>query len=86
MKHSTLILNSVDQFNLHYGETLRRWRANFNAALDSVVRPLGFDDAFIYDEIPKEPAARALVMEHHPRKDATDAFAAWAEKPDKILY
>jgi len=25
-------------------------------------------------------------MEHHPRKDATDAFAAWAEKPDKIHY
>jgi tRNA(Arg) A34 adenosine deaminase TadA len=47
---------------------------------------IGFDDAFIYDEIPKEPAARALVMEHHPRKDATDAFAAWAGKPDKILY
>jgi len=47
---------------------------------------IGFDDAFIYDEIPKEPAARALVMEHHPRKDATDAFAAWAEKPDKIHY
>ena len=47
MKHSTLILNSVDQFNLHYGETLRRWRANFNAALDSVIRPLGFDDVFI---------------------------------------
>jgi len=47
MKHSRLTLNSVDQFALHYGETLRRWRANFNAALDSVVRPLGFDDQFI---------------------------------------
>ena len=47
MKHSTLMLNSVEQFNLHYGETLRRWRANFNAALDTVVRPLGFDDVFI---------------------------------------
>ena len=47
MKKTSLIVNSVDQFNLHYGETLRRWRANFNACLDSVIRPLGFDDAFI---------------------------------------
>jgi hypothetical protein len=47
MKHTNLMLNSVDQFNLHYGETLRRWRANFNAVLNDVVRPLGFDDDFI---------------------------------------
>ncbi len=47
MKNTNLILNTVDQFNLHYGETLRRWRANFNAVLDTVIRPLGFDDAFI---------------------------------------
>jgi cyclopropane-fatty-acyl-phospholipid synthase len=47
MRNSSLMLNSVDQFALHYGETLRRWRANFNAALDTVVRPLGFDDVFI---------------------------------------
>ena len=42
-----LVLQSTDDFALHYAETLRRWRANFNAALDAVVRPLGFDDAFI---------------------------------------
>ena len=47
MKETSLVLNSVDQFNLHYGETLRRWRANFNAVLDSVIRPLGFDNQFI---------------------------------------
>jgi hypothetical protein len=41
------VLQSAENFNLHYGETLRRWRANFNAALDDVVRPLGFDDAFV---------------------------------------
>lgn len=70
---ASLGLASVDEFGLHYAETLRRWRANFNAALDEVrrqthcwghtrtttlpflrlpphrqvVRPLGFDDAFI---------------------------------------
>ena len=42
-----LVLQSTDDFGLHYGETLRRWRANFNAGLDAVVRPLGFDDTFI---------------------------------------
>jgi cyclopropane-fatty-acyl-phospholipid synthase len=47
MARTDLILNSVDNFNLHYAETLRRWRANFNACLDTVVRPLGFDDTFI---------------------------------------
>ena len=47
MKHTGLTLNSVDQFNLHYGETLRRWRANFNAVLATAVRPLGFDAQFI---------------------------------------
>jgi hypothetical protein len=25
-------------------------------------------------------------MEHRPRQDATDAFAAWAAKADKITY
>jgi guanine deaminase len=47
---------------------------------------IGFDDAFIYDEVPKAPEERSLVMQHHPRQDATDAFAAWAAKPDKITY
>ncbi len=30
---SRLTLCSIDEFGLHYAETLRRWRANFNAAL-----------------------------------------------------
>jgi tRNA(Arg) A34 adenosine deaminase TadA len=47
---------------------------------------IGFDDAFIYDEVPKAPHERALPMVHLPRQDATDAFAAWAAKPDKIAY
>ena len=45
-KHTQLNLVGVDSFGLHYAETLRRWRANFNAALE-VVRALGFDDDFI---------------------------------------
>jgi tRNA(Arg) A34 adenosine deaminase TadA len=47
---------------------------------------IGFDDAFIYDEIPKSPAARRIAMEHHPRDDARAAFAAWMAKADKVQY
>lgn len=47
---------------------------------------IGFDDAFIYDEMPKAPADRAIAMEHQPTPEATAAFAAWMAKPDKIEY
>jgi guanine deaminase len=47
---------------------------------------IGFDDAFIYDEIPKPPQQRAIIMEHHPHDEARAAFAAWMAKADKILY
>jgi guanine deaminase len=47
---------------------------------------IGFDDAFIYDEIPKPSAARRIAMEHHPRDDARAAFAAWMAKADKVQY
>jgi guanine deaminase len=47
---------------------------------------IGFDDAFIYDEMPKSPAERAIVMEHQPTAEATAAFHAWSAKPDKIAY
>ncbi|WP_460449482.1 nucleoside deaminase [Alsobacter sp. SYSU BS001988] len=47
---------------------------------------IGFDDAFIYDEMPKAPAERAIVMEHRPTPEAAAAFAAWLAKPDKVQY
>ena len=47
---------------------------------------IGFDDAFIYDEMPKAPHERQIPMEHQPRADAKAAFADWAAKTDKIAY
>lgn len=47
---------------------------------------VGFDDAFIYDEMPKPPGERALAMEHQPTREAADAFAAWMGKADRIAY
>lgn len=47
---------------------------------------IGFDDAFIYDEIPKAPGDRAIAMEHRPTPEATAAFAAWMAKADRVGY
>jgi tRNA(Arg) A34 adenosine deaminase TadA len=47
---------------------------------------IGFDDAFIYDEMPKAPHERALAMEHVPSPEAAEAFSAWMRKADKITY
>lgn len=47
---------------------------------------IGFDDAFIYDEIPKAPEKRRIRMEHHPHEAARAAFAAWMAKADKVHY
>lgn len=66
MKKTSLIVNSIDQFNLHYGETLRRWRANFNACLDTVIRPLGFDDQFIRTFVWDTSAATPLLCARAP--------------------
>ena len=44
--NSTLHVDSVANFPLHYAETLRLWRLRFNANTEAVVA-LGFDDEFI---------------------------------------
>lgn len=46
----------------------------------------GFDDAFIYDEVPKPPGARALPMGHLPLDTGDDPFAIWLAKADRIRY
>ena len=47
---------------------------------------IGFDDALIYDEMPKDPKDRLVPMVHAPREDARATFAAWMNKPDRIPY
>jgi cyclopropane-fatty-acyl-phospholipid synthase len=41
-----LVPTALDDFGMHYAETLRRWRSAFLARLDDA-RALGFDDAFL---------------------------------------
>jgi guanine deaminase len=47
---------------------------------------IGFDDAFIYEEINLPFAQRAIPMIHLPHEDAFKAFEKWQEKNDKTLY
>ncbi len=47
---------------------------------------IGFDDALIYDEIPKAIDARTIATTHIPMESARSVFDAWREKADKIEY
>jgi guanine deaminase len=47
---------------------------------------IGFDDAFIYDEIAKTDAERSIKINHMPLDMAQDVFAQWMQKADKIPY
>jgi guanine deaminase len=47
---------------------------------------IGFDDNFIYQQIPLELSARALPMQQLPSAAAVELFREWAAKPDKIPY
>jgi guanine deaminase len=46
----------------------------------------GFDDDFIYEQVPLEIATRSLPMQQISRECALELFQEWSAKPDKILY
>jgi len=46
----------------------------------------GFDDAFIYDEVPLLPEARSLPTDHLLRAEAAAVFEEWLAKPDRVAY
>ena len=47
---------------------------------------IGFDDDFIYKEIPLPLKKRKIPMKQLMRKEALLAFSEWQNKADKILY
>ena len=47
---------------------------------------IGFDDAFIYNEIPLPYEKRSIPFEQCARDIALEAFEQWREKEDKIEY
>jgi len=46
----------------------------------------GFDDAYLYEEFRKDPAARSLPATQALRDEAWASFAAWIASPNKIEY
>lgn len=47
---------------------------------------IGFDDNFIYEQLPLEIAARTLPMSQVCRDHALELFRDWTAKPDKTPY
>lgn len=47
---------------------------------------IGFDDDFIYRQIPLPPHQRTVAMKPLLREAAQATFQAWTKKPDKIDY
>ncbi len=49
-------------------------------------KAINFDDSFIYDEIAKPYALRAIPCQNLMREEALAGFRAWTEKEDKVEY
>lgn len=47
---------------------------------------IGFDDAFIYDQIPLAPTARTVPSLPLMRAEGLEAFRLWEAKEDKVEY
>jgi tRNA(Arg) A34 adenosine deaminase TadA len=46
----------------------------------------GFDDDFLYQELPKPAADRTIPTEQLMREEALAAFRNWMQKKDKVQY
>lgn len=47
---------------------------------------IGFDDEFLYGEVPKDPLERSLPTSHVALPEAEHVFDLWRVKADKIAY
>ena len=47
---------------------------------------IGFDDDFIYQQVPLPPENRAIAMKPLLRDEALGTFREWAAKKDKVRY
>ena len=47
---------------------------------------IGFDDEWLYREVPKPVEARSLPMRRLLAAEALEVFSEWAAKPDKVPY
>ena len=60
-------------------------RIHFGNGREGAAR-IGFDDAFLYDEVSRPPGERRLPMERRLEAEARVAFDEWERKADKIRY
>ena len=58
---------------------------HFAATRDDAAE-LGFDDAFIYDELGRPTEGRRLPCITHEREAARDAMRVWSSLPDRPIY
>lgn len=47
---------------------------------------IGFDDAFIYDQIPLPVSQRSIPTEQALQAEAVEVFKKWMQKPDRLQY
>jgi guanine deaminase len=47
---------------------------------------IGFDDAFIYEQLPLPIEQRSLPMQQALREDAVKVFQIWQQKTDRMAY
>jgi tRNA(Arg) A34 adenosine deaminase TadA len=47
---------------------------------------IGFDDAFIYEELELPKDKRKMIMEQLLQEEAIKVFDEWANKEDKVEY
>jgi tRNA(Arg) A34 adenosine deaminase TadA len=60
-------------------------RLVYAATRDDAARA-GFDDAFIYDQVPLAPETRSLRTDHLLGPEAIVVFDEWLAKPDRVPY
>ncbi len=58
----------------------------YYAATAADAAAAGFDDSFIYEQLPLPFEQRKIPMKSLLREQAQAAFSAWKEKSDKVAY
>ncbi|QTN00485.1 tRNA-specific adenosine deaminase [Sediminibacillus dalangtanensis] len=58
----------------------------YYAADQKQAAAVGFDDAFIYEEIEKAPHERQIPFQEISLEERNQPFEEWNNKPDKIKY
>jgi len=63
-----------------------RPKAIYFAASKMDAANAGFDDSFIYEEIPKQPLERSIITKEIPHEEKLQPFISWDESEVKTRY